>query len=52
VGAVGGGDAGGFLSTMLEGVEAKVNLAGGVGVTMDGDYAAVFSELGIFALRG
>jgi hypothetical protein len=37
---------------MLEGVEAEVDLAGGVGMAVDGYYAAVFSEFGIVALRG
>jgi len=32
-----------FLAAMLEGVEAEVNLAGGVGVAMDGNHAALFS---------
>jgi hypothetical protein len=41
--AVGSGDAGRFLAAMLEGVEAEVNLAGGVGVAMDGNHAALFS---------
>ena len=44
--AVGGGDAGGFLSAMLEGVEGEVGLAGGVGMVVDGDYAAFFAQLG------
>ena len=43
--AVGGGDAGGFLPAMLEGVEAEVGLAGGVGMAVDGDDAAFFVEL-------
>ena len=42
MGAVGGGDAGGFLTAMLEGVEAEIDLAGGVGVAVDGYYATVF----------
>jgi hypothetical protein len=29
---------------MLEGVEAEIGLAGGVGVAVDGDYAAFFVE--------
>src|ERR1017187_8059716 len=33
---------------MLQGVEAKVGLAGCVGVAVDGDYAAFFAELGVF----
>ncbi len=40
--AVGGGDAGGFLPPMLQGVKAEVDLAGGIRVVVDGDYAAVF----------
>jgi hypothetical protein len=52
VGAVGGSDAGGFLSAMLEGVEGEVGLAGGVGMVVDGDYAAVFAEFGVVGLRG
>ena len=43
--AVGGGDAGRFLAAMLEGVEAEIGLAGGVGMAVDGDYAAFFVEL-------
>ena len=43
--AVGGGDAGRFLAAMLEGVEAEIGLAGGVGVAVDGDYAAFFVEV-------
>ena len=43
--AVGGGDAGRFLAAMLQGVEAEVGLAGGVGVAVDGDDAAFFAEL-------
>ncbi len=43
--AVGGGDAGGLLPAMLEGVEAPVGEAGGVGVVVDGHDAAVFAEL-------
>ena len=43
--AVCGGDAGGFLAAMLEGVEGEVGLAGCVGVIVDGDYATFFVEL-------
>jgi hypothetical protein len=43
--AVGRGDAGRFLAAMLEGVESEVGLAGGVGMAVDGDYAALFMEL-------
>jgi hypothetical protein len=42
--AVGGGDAGGLLTAMLEGVEGEVGLARGVGVAVNGDYATVFAE--------
>jgi hypothetical protein len=42
--SVRGGDAGGFLAAMLEGVEAEIGLAGGVGMAMDGDYAAFFVD--------
>jgi hypothetical protein len=48
--AVGGGDAGGFLSTMLEGVEGEVGLAGCVGVVVDGYYAAVFAKFGVVGI--
>ena len=41
--AVGGGDAGGFLSAMLQGVEAEIDLTGGVGMAVDGYYSALFS---------
>ncbi len=44
--AVGGGDAGRLLAAMLEGVEAEIGLAGGVGMAVNGDYAAFFAELG------
>jgi hypothetical protein len=44
---VGGGDTGGLLAAMLEGVEAKIRLAGGVWVAVDGDYAALFVQLGV-----
>ena len=43
--AVGGGDAGRFLAAMLQGVEAEIGLARGVGMAVDGDYAAFFVEL-------
>ena len=43
--AVGGGDAGRFLAAMLQGVEAEIGLAGGVGMAVDGDDAAFFAEL-------
>jgi hypothetical protein len=42
--AIGGGDAGGFLTTMLERVEAEVGLTGGIVMSVDGDYAAFFSQ--------
>jgi hypothetical protein len=44
--AVGGGDAGRLLAAMLQGVEAEIGLAGGVGMAVNGDYAALFAELG------
>ena len=50
--AVGGGDAGRFLAAMLQGVEGEVSLAGGVGVAVDGDYAAFFVELVTFGDSG
>jgi hypothetical protein len=42
---------------MLQGVETEIDLAGGVGMAVDGDYAALFAELGVFdgvgnSLRG
>ena len=33
-----------FLSAMLHGVEAEIGELGGLGVTVDGDYAALFVE--------
>ena len=42
--AVRGGDAGGLLAAVLEGVEAPVGEAGGVGVVVDGHDAAFFAE--------
>ena len=55
--AVSGGDSGRLLAAVLEGVKAEIGLAGGVGMTVDGDYAAFFVELGVFdgirsSLRG
>jgi hypothetical protein len=49
--AVGGGDAGRLLAAMLEGVERQIGLAGGVGMAVNGDYAAFFAELGVFLCR-
>ncbi len=46
--AVGGGDSGGLLSAMLEGVEAEIDLPSCVGVAVDGYYSALFAEFGIF----
>jgi hypothetical protein len=43
--AVGGGDAGRLLATMLKCVEAKICLASGVGMAVNGDDAALFVEL-------
>jgi hypothetical protein len=43
--AVGGGDSGRFLAAVLEGVEAEISLAGGSGMSVNGDYAAFFAEL-------
>ena len=43
--AVGGGDAGRLLAAMLQGVEAEIGLARGVGMAVDGDDAAFFAEL-------
>jgi hypothetical protein len=37
---------------MLEGVKAKIGLAGGVGMAVNGDYAAFFSEFGVIARKG
>jgi hypothetical protein len=37
---VGSGNAGGFLAAMLEGVKAEIGLARGIGMAMNGDYAA------------
>ena len=42
--AVGGGDAGRFLSAMLQRVEGKIGLTGCVGVAVDGDDAAFFAK--------
>jgi hypothetical protein len=33
---------------MLEGIEAEICLAGGVGMTVTGNNAAFFAELGVF----
>ena len=46
--AVGGSDAGRLLPTMLEGVEAEIGLAGSFRMAVNGDYAALFAELGVF----
>jgi hypothetical protein len=48
--AVGGSDARRLLAAMLEGVEGKIGLAGGVGMAVNGDYAAFFAELGVFPI--
>ena len=50
--AVGGGYTGGFLTSMLKGVEAKVDLAGCFRVAVYGHYAAFFAELGVFFESG
>ena len=42
--AVGGGDAGRFLAAMLQGVEAEIGFARGVGMAVDGDDAAFFAQ--------
>ena len=47
-GAVGDGNAGGFLPPMLKGVETEINLAGCVGMSVDGDDAALLAEFGVF----
>jgi hypothetical protein len=43
--AVGGGNAGRFLSAMLQRIEAEVSFARRVGMAVDGDDAAFFVEL-------
>jgi hypothetical protein len=43
--SIGSGNAGGFLAAMLEGVKAEIGLARGVGMAMNGNYAALFAEL-------
>ena len=43
--AVGGNDAGGFLSAMLKGVEREIGELGGLGMVVDGDDAALFVQL-------
>ena len=50
--AVGSGDAGRLLAAMLEGVEAEIGLARGVGMAVDGDDAAFFVELVAGRRRG
>jgi hypothetical protein len=50
--AVGGSDAGRLLAAMLKGVETEIDLAGGVGMAVNGDYAAFFSEFGVIARKG
>ena len=40
--AVGGGDAGGLLSAMLQSVEHEVDLARGIGMAVNGGYSALF----------
>ena len=42
--AVGGGDAGRLLAAMLQGVEAEIGFARGVGMAVDGDDAAFFVQ--------
>ena len=43
--SVGGGDARRFLSAMLQRIQAEVGLPGGVGMSVDGDDAALFVQL-------
>jgi hypothetical protein len=43
--AVGGGDAGGFLPAMLEGVEAEIGHLRGFGVVEDSEHAAFVVEV-------
>ena len=45
VAAVGGSDAGGFLSAMLQGVEAEIGELGGFGMVVDRHHAAFFVQL-------
>src|SRR6202007_2133911 len=51
--AVGGGDAGGFLSAMLEGVEAEIGELGGFGMVVNGHHARFFVQLGetVFGIK-
>jgi hypothetical protein len=48
--AIGGGDAGGFLTTVLQGVEAQIGFPSGMGMAVDGDDAAFFAEFVDFAM--
>ena len=49
-GAVAGDDAAGLLAPVLQGIEAEVGEAGGLGVAVDAEDAAVF--LGLVVLAG
>ena len=42
--AVGGCDSGGLLASVLQGVEPEIRQLGCFGMTVDGHYAAFFSE--------
>ena len=50
--SIGGGDAGGFLTAMLESIERKIGFARGMRMAVDGDDAAFFVELVSFAKSG
>ena len=50
--AVRASDAGGFLAAVLEGVEAKIDLAGCVRMAVYGANSALFAELRILIDRG
>jgi hypothetical protein len=50
--AVSGGDAGGFLTAVLQGVERKIGFTRGMGMAVDGDDAAFFVQLVSFAKSG
>jgi hypothetical protein len=49
---VGGGNAGRFLTAVLESVQAKIGLTGGIGMAVNSDYAALFAEFWVIAIPG
>lgn len=47
-----GDDSGAFLAAVLEGVEGQVGEAGGLGVAVDADDAALLAGLIVMVIKG